>query len=267
MPLTDKLKIFLGRTDLRFESAAEGYHVQRRGKPAKRLSEGEKTAIAFLYFIVQLGDQDFNIKEGVVVIDDPISSLDAASIYQAFAFLKNAVKDAKQVFILTHNLDFLRLLLNWVQNFKKTDKAYFMIVCAEADGCRDASLKPLDALLLNHPTEYCFLFKLLHGFKSDGTILASYHIPNVARKVLETFLDFHRPYEASLYAKLEATDFDSHKKTSIYKFANDLSHSTGKGFDPALVSETQKNVTYLLEMIKAVAPLHYDGLEKLAVPQ
>ena len=84
--------------------------------------------------------------------------------------------------------------------------------------------------------------------------------------MLETFLDFHRPYEASLYAKLEATDFDSHKKTAIYKFANDLSHSTGKGFDPALVSETQKNVACLLEMIKAVAPLHYDGLEKLAVP-
>ena len=120
--LTDKLKIFLGRTDLRFESAAEGYHVQRRGKPAKRLSEGEKTAIAFLYFIVQLGDQDFNIKEGVVVIDDPISSLDAASIYQAFAFLKNAVKDAKQVFILTHNFDFMKLLLNWVQNFKRRIK-------------------------------------------------------------------------------------------------------------------------------------------------
>ncbi|PZX47621.1 wobble nucleotide-excising tRNase [Cereibacter changlensis] len=265
--LTDKLKIFLGRTDLRFEAGAEGYLVQRRGKPAKRLSEGEKTAIAFLYFIVQLGDQDFNTKEGVVVIDDPISSLDAASIYQAFAFLKNAVKDVKQVFILTHNFDFLKLLLNWVQNFKKTDKAYFMVVCAEADECRNASLKPLDALLLDHPTEYCFLFKLLHGFKSDGTILASYHIPNVARKVLETFLDFHRPYEASLHSKLEEIDFDPHKKTAIYKFANDLSHSTGKGFDPALVSETQKNVTYLLEMIKAVSPLHYNGLEKLAGPR
>ncbi|PTE19031.1 hypothetical protein C5F48_23430, partial [Cereibacter changlensis JA139] len=213
------------------------------------------------------GDQDFNTKEGVVVIDDPISSLDAASIYQAFAFLKNAVKDVKQVFILTHNFDFLKLLLNWVQNFKKTDKAYFMVVCAEADECRNASLKPLDALLLDHPTEYCFLFKLLHGFKSDGTILASYHIPNVARKVLETFLDFHRPYEASLHSKLEEIDFDPHKKTAIYKFANDLSHSTGKGFDPALVSETQKNVTYLLEMIKAVSPLHYNGLEKLAGPR
>lgn len=262
--LTERLKTFLGRTDLHFESGVDGYHVQRRGKPAKRLSESEKTAIAFLYFIVQLGDQDFDVAEGVVVIDDPISSMDAGSIYQAFAFLKNAVKDAKQIILLTHNFDFLKLLLNWFRNFRRADRCYLMIICAETETCREASLKPLDALLLNHPTEYNFLFKLLHDFKSDGTILASYHIPNVARKVLETFLEFHRPAEGSIYAKLEATTFDLHKKTAIYKFANNLSHPTGKGFDPALVAETQKNVTYLLEMIKEVAPLHFEGLEKLA---
>jgi wobble nucleotide-excising tRNase len=262
--LTERLKAFLGRTDLRFESGPDGYHVRRRGKPAKRLSEGEKTAIAFLYFIVQLGDREFNIAEGVVVIDDPISSMDAASIYQAFAFLKNAVKDAKQIILLTHNFDFLKLLLNWFGNFRRADRCYLMIVCAETETSREACLKPLDALLLNHPTEYNFLFKLLYDFRSDGTILGCYHIPNVARKVLETFLQFHRPAEQSIYAKLEATNFDLHKKTAIFKFANDLSHATGKGFDPALVAETQKNVTYLLEMIKEVAPLHFEGLEKLA---
>lgn len=261
--LTKRLKTFLGRTDLHFESGTDGYSVLRRGKPARRLSEGEKTAIAFLYFIVQLGDQDFDLAEGVVVIDDPISSMDSASIYQAFSFLKNAVKDARQVFVLTHNFDFLKLLLNWVSHFKKADKSFYMVVCTETGASRDAALKPLDPLLRDHPTEYCYLFKLLNDFKSDGTIVASYHIPNVARKVLETFLEFQRPHERSLHAQLEAVDFDPHKKTAIYKFANDLSHFTGKGFDPALVAETQKNVAYLLEMVKAVAPQHYESLEKL----
>lgn len=261
--LTERLKTFLGRTDLRFESGADGYHVQRRGKPAKRLSEGEKTAIAFLYFIVQLGDQEFDLDEGVVVIDDPISSMDSASIYQAFSFLKNAVKDARQVFILTHNFDFLKLLLNWVSHFKKADRSLYMIICTENDVARDAVLKPLDPLLRDHPTEYCYLFNLLHKFKSDGTIVSSYHIPNVARKVLETFLEFQRPDQRTLHAQLESIDFDQHKKTAIYKFANDLSHFTGKGFDPALVAETQKNVTYLLEMVKEVAPGHFESLEKL----
>ena len=72
---------------------------------AKRLSEGEKTAITFLYFVVGLQDQDFDLAEGIVVIDDPISSLDSSSVYQAFSFLKNAVKDARQIFLLTHNFD------------------------------------------------------------------------------------------------------------------------------------------------------------------
>src|SRR5690606_3417385 len=110
--LTAHLKQFLGRTDLVFENSKEGYVVLRRGKPAKRLSEGEKTAIAFLYFLVQLKDQDFDLAEGVVVIDDPISSLDSGAIYQAFSFLKVAAQGAKQLFILTHNYEFLRLVIN-----------------------------------------------------------------------------------------------------------------------------------------------------------
>lgn len=265
--MTAHLKQFLGRTDLVFENSKEGYVVLRRGKPAKRLSEGEKTAIAFLYFLVQLKDQDFDLPEGVVVIDDPISSLDSGAIYQAFSFLKNDVQAAKQLFILTHNHEFLRLVINWFQNLPNSLRKqcfYSMVLCSETAGGRFARLAPLDKLLIEHATEYHYLFKVLHTLQSDGTIMSCYHVPNVARKVLETFLDFHVPSNKSLYLKLDATDFDPHKKTAIYKFTNDLSHFTGKGFDPALVAETQKNVAYLLELIKDVAPLHYAGLKALA---
>lgn len=266
--LTSHLKQFLGRTDLIFESSKDGYVVLRRGKPAKRLSEGEKTAIAFLYFLVQLKDRDFDLAEGVVVIDDPISSLDSAAIYQAFSFLKNDTQNAKQLFILTHNHEFLRLVINWFQNLPgalKKQCSYSMVLCSETAAGRSARIAPLDQLLIDHATEYHYLFKVLYTFQSDGTILSCYHIPNVARKVLETFLDFHLPSKDKLYRKLESTDFDPHKKTAIYKFTNDLSHFTGKGFDPALVAETQKNAAYLLEMIEKVAPLHYNGLKALAI--
>lgn len=265
--LTAHLKQFLGRTDLVFENNKDGYVVLRRGKPAKRLSEGEKTAIAFLYFLVQLKDQDFDLAEGMVVIDDPISSLDSGAIYQAFSFLKVAVREAKQLFILTHNHEFLRLVINWFQNLPKDLRkqcSYSMVLCSETTTGRSARITALDRLLIDHATEYQYLFKVLYTFQSDGTILNCYHVPNVARKVLETFLDFHVPSNKSLYRKLEHTKFDDHKKTAIYKFTNDLSHRTGKGFDPALVAETQKNTAYLLEMIKDVAPLHYAGLEVLA---
>lgn len=265
--LTKHLKQFLGRTDLRFESGDEGYRVLRRGKSAKRLSEGEKTAIAFLYFLVQLKDHNFDLGEGVVMIDDPISSLDASAIYQAFSFLKFETQSAKQLFILTHNFEFLRLLINWVKNIpglRRADKTFMMVLCTETQDGRSARLAPLDKLLIEHATEYHYLFKVLYTFKSDGTILGCYHIPNIARKVLETFLDFHVPSNKSLYQKLDETNFDSHKKTAIYKFANDLSHHTGKSFDPALVAEAQKNTAYLLEMIETVAPSHYQGLSNLS---
>lgn len=264
--LTDHLKQFLGRTDLRFESGEDGYRVLRRGKPAKRLSEGEKTAIAFLYFLVQLKDQSFDLAEGVVVIDDPISSLDASAIYQAFSFLKNETQAAKQLLIFTHNFEFLRLLINWVRNLPgvpKSDRTYSMVLCFEAENGRTARLAPLDKLLIEHSTEYHYMFKVLYTFKSDGTISGCYHIPNIARKVLEAFLDFYVPSNKSLYQKLDEVNFDPHKKTAIYKFANDLSHFNGKSFDPAIVAEVQKNTEYLLEMIKAVAPLHYNGLKAL----
>lgn len=260
--LTKQVVTFLGRSDLKFESDAQGYRVERRGKPAKRLSEGEKTAIAFVYFLVQLGDQDFDLPEGVVVIDDPISSLDASAIYQAFSFLKNGVKDAKQVFILTHNFDFLRLLLNWHQHNKKVAQ-HFMIRCDDNSDTRNASIIAMDPLLKDYATEYHYLFKQVYSYSCNGTIANAYHVPNIARKVLETFLEFYTPSAKSPYRKLEEVTFDEHKKTAIYKFVNDQSHPTGKGFDPALVEETKTNIGFLLEMIEALAPVHYNGLKAL----
>ena len=264
--LTQHLEQFLGRTDLVLESSKDGYVVLRRGKPAKRLSEGEKTAISFLYFLVQLRDQDFELSEGIVVIDDPISSLDSGAIYQAFSFLKNGTQEAKQLFILTHNHEFLRLIINWFENLPSAlkQRSYSMVLCSETAAGRSARITALDKLLIEHATEYHYLFKVLYTFQSDGTILNCYHIPNVARKVLETFLDFYEPSKKSLYRKLDEIKFHPHKKTAIYKLTNDLSHFTGKGFDPALVGETQKITAYLLEMIKDVAPVHFAGLEALA---
>lgn len=261
--LTKLLHTFLGRDELVFESNQEGYRVCRNGKPARKLSEGERTAVAFIYFIVQLRDQEFKLDEGIVVIDDPVSSLDSNSVYQAFAFLKNAVDEAKQVFLLTHNFGFLRLVLNWFTYKDKRLKqnGYYMLVCRSNDNGRQSNIAPLDRALIDYPTEYHFLFKVLATFENDGTIAGCYHIPNVARKVLEAFLDFYIPGSASVYTKLvEEVDFDKNKRVAIYKYTNDLSHRTGQGFEPGLVAESQKNVGYLLEMIKAVAPKHYEGM-------
>lgn len=262
--LTGRLQTFLGRSELVFHSSDEGYRVHRNGKPAKKLSEGERTAIAFIYFVVQLSERDFSLADAVIVIDDPVSSLDSSSVYQAFALLKNAVKGAKQVFLLTHNFGFLRLVLDWLKNDHKSKKQYYMLVCHTSDAGRRSKLVTLDKALIEHPTEYHFLFKTLYTFNGDGTIAQCYHIPNVARKVLETFLDFYVPGNQNLFRKLEAVSFDATKKTAIYKFTNDNSHFTGQGFEPGLIQESQKNVAYLLEMIEALAPQHFAGMKAVS---
>lgn len=260
--LSKKLESFLGRDDLKFVAEGDGYRIERFGRPAQRLSEGEKTAITFLYFVVQLNDQDFDITQGIVVIDDPVSSLDSSSVYQAFAFMKNAVKEAEQVFLLTHNFDFLKLLLDWFRGISgaANKKSHWMLHCENtASSQRETTLKPLDKILLEHKNEQTYLIKILTDFKSDGTIATAYPIPNIVRKVLETFLEQHST-GIGFYKQLENLDFDSEKKSALYKYANDLSHPTLSGLDPALVGETQTNVTHLLEMIETIAPVHFKAL-------
>lgn len=128
-----------------------------------------------------------------------------------------------------------------------------------ASGDRSASIDVLDKLLREHESEYHYLSKLLHTFESDGTIESVYNVPNITRKVLDTFLMFRVPSCESNFLKMEALkpSFDENKLTAIYKFANHELHITGKGFDPSLVAETPKNVKYLMEMIDAVFPEHY----------
>jgi len=121
--------------------------------------------------------------------------------------------------------------LNWVKNIRKSEgkKSYYMIGNGFEGNKRTASIKSLDTLLTEHESEYHYLCKVLYEFKTDGTIGSVYHIPNIARKALETFLMFRVPSGESPYSKLETlTGFDKEKRAAIYKFTNDQSHITGQ---------------------------------------
>lgn len=91
--------------------------VRSDGSPAgKTLSEGEETFVAFLYFMQLIkGSVDPNrfAQEKIVVIDDPICSLDSTVLYIVSCMVKQLIDDAKknqnevkQVFVLTHNAFF-----------------------------------------------------------------------------------------------------------------------------------------------------------------
>jgi wobble nucleotide-excising tRNase len=277
--INKKLATFLGHQELNFiphtkkeidkngeeKEVVTGYDIMRGNKPAMYLSEGEKTAIAFVYFVVHLGGQDFNVSDGIVVVDDPISSLDSNSLYQAFSFLKNAVKDGGQVFVFTHSFDFLKLLINWRRG--AGGAGYYMIKNNFPSDVRCAYIDKMDKELCEYESEYHYLFKLLKQLRDeqDDSIAKAYPIPNVARKVWDTFLMFSVPNGKSSYKKmdeLKEAGYDEQKLDAIYKFTNDQSHITGSGFDPALVPETKKVVKEIFEMMEAISPAHFKIIDK-----
>jgi wobble nucleotide-excising tRNase len=72
---------YLGHHELTIRPTTEGYEIQRHGR---RLvgppSEGEKTAIALCYFISMLQSDGRKVEDTILVIDDPISSLDSKAL-------------------------------------------------------------------------------------------------------------------------------------------------------------------------------------------
>ncbi len=277
--LTEELRAYLGRDELRFEVKDAGYALTRGGQPVAHLSEGERTAIAFLYFLKSLQDKTFDLTSGIVVVDDPVSSLDANALFSAFGYMKDRAKQSGQLFVLTHSFPFFRLVKNWFHHLPNQKKKnvdlrpgrFFMLrSCRHDDGSRTSRLGPLDPLLEEHESEYQYLFKRVYdeAHRTDVQSLEHhYGLPNVARRLVEAFLAFRFPdTSGDLGPRLERVNFDNAKKTRILRLLNTYSHAGAIGdpeHDLSLLAETQPVLVDLLEMMQAVDGDHYAGLERL----
>ena len=87
--INSHLKSYFGKDELLLDLdiSKKGYLIYRDKVPASNLSEGEKTAIAFSYFIVKAEERDFKIDNSIIFIDDPISSLDSNFVYHSFSLI------------------------------------------------------------------------------------------------------------------------------------------------------------------------------------
>lgn len=280
--LTAELRAYLGRDELRFETKGTGYALTRNGEYVQHLSEGERTAIAFLYFLKSLQDKSFDLKNGIVVIDDPVSSLDDNALFSAFGYMKERTKEAGQLFIFTHSFSFFRLVKNWFHHLPGQRKkqiedrpARFFLLRSRrhADGSRTSELGYLDRLLEEHESEYQYLFKRVYQEANRNDVVELEHhygLPNVARRLLEAFLAFRFPdMSGDLQPRLDRVPFDNAKKTRILRLLNTYSHA-GAISDPehdlSLLAETQPVLREVLELMEAVDKDHYDGLIKVVAP-
>ncbi|OGC06508.1 hypothetical protein A2230_00005 [candidate division WOR-1 bacterium RIFOXYA2_FULL_36_21] len=289
------LEEFFGRKEieLALDGDNKGYTIKRDGKPAKNLSEGEKTAIAFSYFVVKVGEGDFDKSKGIIFIDDPISSFDSNFIYHCFSMINIHFKEVGQLFISTHNFQLFNLVKEWfinknnstkkdnekLKSENKTEKLipceFFMVENFTESDVRKAKIVTLDKTLRNYKSEYHFLFAKLKGFseKQDTQYEDFYTIGNMARRFFDIFADFKIPTTGDQKSKMEVlvkniNDPDEKISTvdagKAYKLVNEFSHNS----DPTSTiehkdkSESKDAIKILLNIVKESDPKHFEILEK-----
>ncbi len=161
------------------------------------LSDGEKTTLAFAYFLARLKlfYKKENLKKLVVVIDDPISSLDEQRIYNTTCLVAKInqelareklsnEKEKAQVFVLTHNHTFMARLINMVGKHAR----YFQLERHQGQlkiVCKDEVKGYFD-------TFYLLLFKEVYAFAKKEKVQDDFNeainYGNKIRILLESFL-------------------------------------------------------------------------------
>lgn len=279
--LTRDVASYLGREELQFVPERNGYTVMRGGYPATNLSDGERTAVAFLYFLKSLEGTDFNLADGIVVIDDPVSSLDANSIFSAFGFLKSRTLKAKQLFILTHNFSFFRQVRDWFDALNEAAKRvrprpeqparFFMLHATSHEGRRAAKLGPMDPFLTKFESEYHYLFKRVYeaSMQELGQGMEQhYGLPNMARRLLESYLAYRVPGRSGdLRGKLSEIDGNEASKARVLRFLHTYSHGdvvAQPDHDPTILLETPAVLRDLLKLLRQDDQRHYDQMVEMA---
>lgn len=275
----EKLEKFLGHGEikLRFAKEEKGYKIIRYdNEEAKNLSEGEKTAIAFIYFITKLKENGKKIEDYTLVIDDPISSFDSNKIFSAYAYLKSECNQAKQLFVMTHNYNFFSLVLGWFNKRHKNeqgknvpDYSLYRIENRFEDGRRFAYLCD-GGESMKQATEYDYVFYTVYSMKDKPlTKKDAIFCGNICRKFLESFLSFKFPKQRgdllSLLEKGLPGKENDITREKIYKFVNIYSHdkkiNTLEELDAdILFANSESVIADIFKMIERLDKIHYDSM-------
>ncbi|EAK1423498.1 RloC protein, partial [Campylobacter jejuni] len=203
------------------------FEILRNGKQAKNLSEGECSLVAFCYFVASLEDAKTKDKNPIIWIDDPISSLDNNHIFFIFSLIEakiaKKIKDNKysQLFISTHNLDFLKYLKS-LTGYDKNDKKSFMYLIEKTN---NSDIKILPDYIRKYVTEFNYLFEqIFKNYNNTNITIDSYYsLANNIRKFLDTYMYFKYPNNDSLMTKYYIF-FGEENAILINRVINEFSH-------------------------------------------
>lgn len=282
---------YLGHHELTLRATDDGYQLLRHGQPITgQPSEGEKTAIAVSYFLSSIGADNRQLADTIVVVDDPVSSLDSKALNYACALILKRLGAARQLIVLTHNLHCMNEFRKaWKGKARdkdrngnpKTPEADFLFIdvkSSAATGTRSATLITMPTLLRDYDSEYHFLFVRLYRFthSRDGVDDDLYLVPNVMRRVLEVFLAFKRPGTNSLKGKInelcrEYPGLDPTALGAVERLVQVESHSDNlddlTSFSPMTIEETRQAATTLIDMMRTVDAGHVDRLIRMCAKE
>lgn len=218
----DNFKIVPSRTE------NNHYQIEREdGTIAeKTLSEGEVTFITFLYFL-QLAkgglSQEAVSEDRILVIDDPISSLDSSVLFVVSSLLKEMIKSTKkgegnikQIIILTHNV-------------------YFHKEVSYIDG-RTTKNKDVNYWILRKKTNISYIqhyaqdnpirgaYELLWDELKQADKLSGITIQNTMRRILEAYFKTMGKYKDDDLLKKFENQNEKDVCRSLLCWINDGSH-------------------------------------------
>lgn len=236
------------------------FEIRRGVDPAYNLSDGECSLVAFCYFIARLEDDSTTGKRLIIYIDDPISSLDSNHVFFVYSLIETLIaapftdatgaKDNryKQLFISTHNLDFLKFLKR-MSKPEAGGKEHFMVI-RSATG---SILELMPAYLKQYVTEFHYLFDQIVCCAVEDPAASGHHcffnFGNNLRKFFEVYLFFKYPWseDSGDYNRRVEKYFEADLAVEplANRLTNELSHG-GEVFD------------------RSVRPVDYDEIGKLA---
>lgn len=282
--LTGCVAILLGRNELRFSTASDGKHyiIERNDAPATNLSEGEQTAIALLYFLVSVREDKNTGDEPVVIIDDPVSSLDSGILFGASAYLWSELVTstyASQVFLMTHDFGLFRQWLVQMESVPKNAReggyaAYEIktrYLVGDGDSvCREPKILTWlldDGRTKKLRSQYHFLFaQVAEALKTANAtpglaaqMEAMALMPNAARRMMEAFLSFRCPekmgsFHGSMRAVLDSKPgLDDSVRTRIERYLHTYSHmeeaDITRPLDPSEATVVLKSLFQLMNHV------------------
>lgn len=236
----------------------------------KDISEGEKNLLALLFFYYELfaDNKQQNVKPEIelIIVDDPISSMDDSNKFYILELMKNLLElPNQQIFVLTHSWeDYCNL--SYGKKAWENNQPFATFEIRKSNGVSELSQ------LKNIEKPYKYLFKEIFEFsqkreddlKTDCQI---YHYPNVMRRVFEEWYSFKIGRDLNLTSSQqdritsELKITENREKTRLgllLKVCNILSHSINGSKNPQEIHQSAK---YLMKLIADNDKLHFDNMK------